>query len=312
MLNVPLGDIASLRFVTTGKYISGWIHRYVVAPGQFPYPTNLGNCGVYYCSRGDVQGAPVAKDISNSNIERLFLRARPCWFTVRCLVHHRQLHVSTHRCDGYNNYQAPPNNEAIYQPYDIKEPYYDSFHMWSLKVSLRHVVRQSDLGVVLLEARCLSIDGFDRSPANIFNYTAFIPTSTRTTITWQLPRNCASRRGVKGTSSGWAACTIRTCTRATSRRIRRLVLLQRPYVFRRSARWATLSAANLFLYAPPNTGESRRHHVQRQQSEHPHAESDLRRGELQADAHPQTHGGLAVLQIHISNNANQRGSHGKR
>ena len=28
--------------------------------------------------------------------------------------------------DGYNNYQSPPGNEAIYQPYDIKEPYYDS------------------------------------------------------------------------------------------------------------------------------------------------------------------------------------------
>src|ERR1700693_5250837 len=37
MLNIPLGEIASLRFVTTDKYISGWIHRYVIRPGPFPF-----------------------------------------------------------------------------------------------------------------------------------------------------------------------------------------------------------------------------------------------------------------------------------
>src|SRR5450755_2507465 len=70
MLNLPIGEIAALRFVTTDKYISGWIHRYVIAAGQFPFPTNFGNCGVYYCNRGDVQDAPVAEDHRNSNLER--------------------------------------------------------------------------------------------------------------------------------------------------------------------------------------------------------------------------------------------------
>src|SRR4030081_3283825 len=75
MLNFPIGDIAALRVVTTGKYISGWIDRKVIAPGQFPFPTNFGNCGVYYCNRGDVQDAPVAQDHKNSNLER-FISSR--------------------------------------------------------------------------------------------------------------------------------------------------------------------------------------------------------------------------------------------
>ncbi len=36
MLNIPLGDIAALRTVTTAKYISGWIDRIVAPPGEFP------------------------------------------------------------------------------------------------------------------------------------------------------------------------------------------------------------------------------------------------------------------------------------
>ena len=90
MLNFPIGEIAALRFVTTDKYISGLIHRYVIAPGQFPYPTNFGNCGVYYCNRGDVQAAPVAQDHEDSNIERFISsRASLAGSTDRCAVHHR-------------------------------------------------------------------------------------------------------------------------------------------------------------------------------------------------------------------------------
>src|SRR6202050_2489383 len=75
MTNLPIGDIAALRIVTTAKYISGWIDRKVIAAGDFPYPTNFGNCGVYYCNRGDVQDAPVAEDHKNSNLER-FISSR--------------------------------------------------------------------------------------------------------------------------------------------------------------------------------------------------------------------------------------------
>src|SRR5882672_1549396 len=136
MLNFPIGDIAALRFVTTDKYISGFIHRYVIAPGQFPFPTNFGNCGVYYCNRGDVQDAPIAQDHANSNIER-FISSRASLLVQPsdALSITGNFMYQRIDADGYNNFQAPPNREAIYQPYDIKEPYYDSFHLWSLKVS---------------------------------------------------------------------------------------------------------------------------------------------------------------------------------
>ena len=81
MLNIPLGDIAALRFVTTDKYVSGWIHRYVVAPGQFPFPTNFGNCGVYYCNRGDVQNAPISRISRAPTSSASFLRAPLCWLS---------------------------------------------------------------------------------------------------------------------------------------------------------------------------------------------------------------------------------------
>ncbi len=206
MLNFPIGDIAALRFVTTDKYISGWIHRYVTQPGQFPYPTNFGNCFSYYCTRGDVQGAPVAKDISGSNLER-FISSRASLLVqpAENLSITGNFMYQRIDADGYNNYQAPPNTEAIYQPYDIKEPYYDSFHLWSLKVS------------------------YDMSFANLTSASSYwkrdvyqsTQTSTRTTTRRRRsPRNCASRRGARAICSGWAGCTTRTCTRATSRRIR--------------------------------------------------------------------------------------------
>ena len=176
MLNFPIGDIAALRFVTTDKYISGFIHRYVVAPGQFPFPTNFGNCGVYYCNRGDVQGAPIAQDHANSNIER-FISSR-----VALLVQPSDALSITGNfmyqridADGYNNYQAPPNNEAIYQPYDIKEPYYDSFHMFSLKVSYDLSFANLTSASSYWKRDVYQATDSTEALQNIFNYTTFVP-----------------------------------------------------------------------------------------------------------------------------------------
>jgi outer membrane receptor protein involved in Fe transport len=188
MLNIPLGDIASLRFVTTGKYISGWIHRYVVAPGQFPFPTNFGNCGVYYCNRGDVQGAPVAKDISNSNIER-FISSRASLLVqpTDALSITGSFMYQRIDADGYNNYQAPPNNEAIYQPYDIKEPYYDSFHMWSLKVSYDMSFANLTSASSYWKRDVYQSTDSTEALQNIFNYTTFVPNLYQDNdTTWQL------------------------------------------------------------------------------------------------------------------------------
>src|SRR6202790_2306615 len=175
MLNFPIGDIAALRFVTTDKYISGFIHRYVIAPGQFPFPTNF-NCGVYYCTRGNVQDAPVAQDHANSNIER-FISSRASLLVQPsdALSITGNFMYQRIDADGYNNYQAPPNNEAIYQPYDIKEPYYDSFHMWSLKVSYDMSFANLTSASSYWKRDVYQSTDSTEALQNIFNYTAFVP-----------------------------------------------------------------------------------------------------------------------------------------
>ena len=162
MLNFPIGEIAALRFVTTDKYISGFIHRYVIAPGQFPYPTNYGNCGAYYCTRGDVEDAPVAQDHSNSNIER-FISSRASLLVQPAdgLSITGNFMYQRIDADGYNNYQSPPQQRS-----DLSALRYQGAVLRFLpsvepEGQLRHVVRESDLGIVLLAARCLSIDGRD-------------------------------------------------------------------------------------------------------------------------------------------------------
>src|SRR5712664_3909188 len=176
MLNVPIGDIAALRFVTTDKYISGFIHRYVIAPGQFPFPTNFGNCLSYCCTRGDVQDAPVAKDISNSNIER-FISSRASLLVqpTDALSITGTFMYQRIDADGYNNFQAPPNREAIYQPYDIKEPYYDSFHMWSLKVSYDMSFANLTSASSYWKRDVYQSTDSTEALQNIFNYTQFVP-----------------------------------------------------------------------------------------------------------------------------------------
>jgi outer membrane receptor protein involved in Fe transport len=141
MLNLPLGEVAALRVVATEKYVSGFIDRIVIQPGAFPYPTNPSGTATapvtcfYYCNRGDVAAAPVEKDIKGSNEER-YTAAR----AALLLKPNDELSITTTLmyqridADGYNNYQENPGGLAIYQPYDQKEPYYDSFKLASLDV----------------------------------------------------------------------------------------------------------------------------------------------------------------------------------
>jgi iron complex outermembrane receptor protein len=142
MVNLPIGDIAALRMVTTGKYVSGWIDRIVTKPGDFPAPTAPSytasapaNCGAYYCDRGDVADAPVQNVVKGSNLER-FASAR----AILLVKPNDSLSITATgmyqdiRADGYNNFQEQPGGLAIYQPYDQQEPYHDYFRLASLKV----------------------------------------------------------------------------------------------------------------------------------------------------------------------------------
>ncbi len=142
MLNIPLGEYAALRTVTTGKYISGWIDRIVIQPGEFPAPTAPSyttsapaNCGAYYCDRGDVANAPVQSVIKGTNLER-FASVRTSLLVkpTDALSITGTLMYQDIRADGYNNFQEQPGGLAIYQPYDQPEPYHDYFRLASLKV----------------------------------------------------------------------------------------------------------------------------------------------------------------------------------
>lgn len=192
MLNLPIGSIASLRFVTTGKYISGFIDRKVIEAGKFPFPTNFGNCGAYYCTRGDVQDAPVAQDHKNSNIER-FVSSRAALLVqpAENLSITGNFMYQRIDADGYNNYQATGNsaigNEAIYQPYDIKEPYYDSFHMFSLKVSYDMAFANLTSASSYWQRDVYQSTDSTEALENIFNYTQFVPNLYQDNDrTWQI------------------------------------------------------------------------------------------------------------------------------
>jgi iron complex outermembrane receptor protein len=188
MLNLPIGDIAALRVVTTGKYISGWIDRKVIAAGQFPFPTNFGNCGVYYCNRGDVQDAPVAQDHKNSNLER-FISTRAALLVqpADALSITGNFMYQRIDADGYNNYQSPPGCCSLYQPFNIQEPYYDSFHMFSLKVSYDMSFANLTSASSYWQRDVYQSTDSTEALQNIFNYTAFVPNLySENDRTWQI------------------------------------------------------------------------------------------------------------------------------
>jgi iron complex outermembrane recepter protein len=143
MVNLPIGDVVALRLVATEKYISGWIPRVVAEEGDFPYPVGFGTTCFSYCpTRGNVGAAPVAETIKGSNLEkftaeRAMLLIKPSdALTINSTLMYQRIDAQ-----GYNNYQATgsspdpyPSTPGIYQPNDVKEPYYDSFKMASLTV----------------------------------------------------------------------------------------------------------------------------------------------------------------------------------
>jgi iron complex outermembrane receptor protein len=126
MLNIPLmQDVVALRLVGTDKYIDGWIDRKVVSP----FPVEINNS----TARGDVAGAPVARDIRHSNTERLqagraSLLIQP---TDRLSITAGFMHQSLTQ-DGPNTIDNPPLNEVHYQPFDVAEPFEDKFDLYTL------------------------------------------------------------------------------------------------------------------------------------------------------------------------------------
>ena len=174
MLNIPLGDTVALRLVATDKYVSGWVPRHVIEAGQFPGPSNPGCCGFYYGTRGDVLSAPVAKTIDHSNTER-FVSARAALLYKPSDRLSITLNGMYQRIDaeGYNNYQQGPGPAVIgvWQPYDIKEPYYDAFRLVGLTVKYNFGFAELTSATNYWHREVLQSTDGTEALQNIFNFT---------------------------------------------------------------------------------------------------------------------------------------------
>jgi iron complex outermembrane recepter protein len=179
MLNFPIGDVSALRLVVTDKYISGWIDRKVVA--DFPYPTSFGTCNsaYYFCDRGNLTSATVTQTITGSNLER-FASARASLLVVPSdsLKITGTLMYQRIDADGYNAYQIPPGASggySIYQPYNIAEPYYDSFKLAALSVHYDWDAVELTSATSYWSRESVQSQDSTESVQNIFNLTQFIP-----------------------------------------------------------------------------------------------------------------------------------------
>jgi iron complex outermembrane receptor protein len=130
MLNIPLiEDVVALRLVGTDKYVDGWIDRKVLSP--FPAEINGST------ARGDVAAAPVAEDVRHSNWERLqagraTLLIQPSdRFNITFGAMHQDLTQG-----GPNTIDSPPLNETHYQPFDVAEPFKDTFDLYTMTLKL--------------------------------------------------------------------------------------------------------------------------------------------------------------------------------
>ncbi|HTB27639.1 MAG TPA: TonB-dependent receptor, partial [Steroidobacteraceae bacterium] len=177
MLNLPIGDISALRVVLTDKYISGWIPRKVVE--DFPFPSGFGTCNsaFYHCDRGDLADADVTQTISGANVERFgAARASLLVQPTDALKITTSLMYQRLDADGYNQYQDPPGaagGYAIYQPYDIQEPYYDSFKLASVVIKYRWDFAELTSATSYWRRDSVQSQDSTEGVQNVFNLTQF-------------------------------------------------------------------------------------------------------------------------------------------
>jgi iron complex outermembrane recepter protein len=134
MINIPLiSDQLAVRVVATDDYTSGWIDRIVL--GNFPLPTNpQPQCAPFAgCTRGNLVGTTVLNDHHDVNDEDLkgvrgSVRYQPTdQLTLTAMAFYQTLGQ-----DGLSYYDNPPGTEAHYQPFDVPEPFSDTFRMYNV------------------------------------------------------------------------------------------------------------------------------------------------------------------------------------
>jgi len=128
MVNLPLvQDVAALRIVATDKNLAGWIDRDVLH--AFPAEVDESN------ARGNVAAAPVSHQFSESNWETL--RAGRAQLLVTPVDHlsitggvmYQGLNQG-----APNTIDSPPLTETHYQPFNVAEPFSDTFNLYTLTV----------------------------------------------------------------------------------------------------------------------------------------------------------------------------------
>ncbi|MFL6600090.1 MAG: TonB-dependent receptor [Steroidobacteraceae bacterium] len=131
MLNLPVWqDVAALRVVVTNKHVQGWIDRDVVSP----FPLEIGT-GFVASVRGNVAAAPLVKRVTESNTENLksgraTLLVQPlAGLSITAGALYQRINQS-----GPNTIDVPPGNEVHYQPFDLAEPFKDTFNLQFLNI----------------------------------------------------------------------------------------------------------------------------------------------------------------------------------
>jgi iron complex outermembrane recepter protein len=171
MLNLPIAPgVMALRVVGTDQRIDGWIDRVVVSP----FPAEIDGS----TARGDVAGATPAAVIAHSNAETLRGGRAELLFQpgermrITAAIMHQRIAQ-----DGPSTIDSPPLNEAHYQPFDVAEPFADTFDLYSLSASYDFDAfqltsatgywdREQDQTQDISEAMQFYIGGFFGPPAN--------------------------------------------------------------------------------------------------------------------------------------------------
>lgn len=134
MINIPLiTDKLAVRVVATNDHTSGWIDRVVL--GNFPLPTNpQPQCAPFAgCTRGDLAGTTVRKDYRDVNDEDLKgVRGSVRYQPTDQLTLTATAFYQTLAQDGLSYYDNSPGTDAHYQPFDVPEPFADTFRMYNV------------------------------------------------------------------------------------------------------------------------------------------------------------------------------------
>jgi len=171
MVNLPVAPgVVALRLVGTDQRIDGWIDRVVISP----FPAEINNS----TARADLTALTPEAVIHHSNTQtlrggRAQLLIQPSeQLKITAGVLHQRITQ-----DGLNTIDSPPLAMAHFQPFDVAEPFSDTFNLYSLTAqydfdafqlvsATGYWDREQDQTQDISEAMQYYIGGFFGPPAN--------------------------------------------------------------------------------------------------------------------------------------------------